>query len=159
MKLVKSGIRLIMKKQGYNNAERELNRIAELEKIKDFLNFEDIGKVDKSNLHPFDKENIIEIELVANLLKKTNTKSNSELGKEIVNLMLFYRRAYSFLRVCDVAITFGGVDAIDEEVLKDNYNFLVKSGLENILESYFDKKDYKKLLKIIKNLLEKRIKK
>ena len=152
MKPVKSGIRLIMKKQGYNNAERELDRITELEKIKDFLNFEDIGKVDKSNLHPFDKENIIEVELVANLLKKTNTKSNSELGKEIINLMLFYRRAYSFLRVCDAAITFGGVDAIDEEVLKDNYNFLVKSGLENILESYFDKKSYKKLLKIIKNL-------
>ena len=131
---------------------REINRIAELEKIKDFLNFEDIGKVDKSKLHPFDKENIIEIELVANLLKKTNIKSNSKLGKEIINLMLFYRRAYSFLRVCNAAITFGGVDASDEEVLKDNYNFLVKSGLENILESYFDKKSYKKLLKVIKNL-------
>ena len=141
-----------MKKQGYNNAERELDRITELEKIKDFLNFEDISKVDKSKLHPFDKENIIEIELVANLLKKTNTKSDSELGKEIINLMLFYRRAYSFLRVCDVAIVYGGVDVIDEEVLKNNYNFLVKSGLENILESYFDKKSYKKLLKIIKNL-------
>lgn len=141
-----------MKKQGYNNAERELDRITKLEKIKDFLNFEDIGKVDKSNLHPFDKENIIEIELVANLLKKTNTKSDSELGKEIINLMLFYRKAYSFLRVCDAAITYGGVDAKDEEVLKDNYNFLVKSGLENILESYFDKKSYKKLLKVIKNL-------
>ena len=128
------------------------NRIAELEKIKDFLNFEDIGKVDKSNLHPFDKENIIEVELVANLLKKTNIKSDSELGKEIINLMLFYRKAYSFLRVCSAAITYGGVDAIDEEVLKDNYNFLVKSGLENILESYFNKKSYKKLLKIIKNL-------
>ena len=152
MKLVKSGIRLIMKKQGYNNAERELDRITELEKIKDFLNFEDIGKVDKSNLHPFDKENIIEIELVANLLKKTNIKSDSELGGEIINLMLFYRRAYSFLRVCSAAITYGGVDTKDEEVLKDNYNFLVKSGLENILESYFDKKSYKKLLKIIKNL-------
>ena len=37
MKLAKSGIRLIMKKQGYNNAERELDRITELEKIKDFL--------------------------------------------------------------------------------------------------------------------------
>ena len=152
MKLVKSGIRLSMKKQGYNNAERELDRIIELEKIKDFLNFEDIGKVDKSNLHPFDKENIIEIELVANLLKKTNTKSDSELGKEIINLMLFYRKAYSFLRVGNATITFGDVDAKDEEVLKDNYNFLVKSGLENILESYFDKKSYKKLLKVIKNL-------
>ena len=152
MKLVKSGIRLIMKKQGYNNAERELNRIAELEKIKDFLNFEDIAKVDKSKLHPFDKENIIEVELVANLFKKANIKSDSELGKEIINLMLFYRKSYSFLRVCNAAIAFGGVDASDEEVLKDNYNFLVKSGLENILESYFDKKSYKKLLKVIKNL-------
>ena len=152
MKLVKSGIRLIMKKQGYNNAERELNRIAELEKIKDFLNFEDIAKVDKSKLHPFDKENIIEVELVANLFKKANIKSDSELGKEIINLMLFYRKSYSFLRVCNAAIAFGGVDAKDEEVLKDNYNFLVKSGLENILESYFDKKSYKKLLKVIKNL-------
>ena len=141
-----------MKKQGYNNAERELDRIIQLEKIKDFLNFEDIGKVDKSKLHPFDKENIIEVELVANLLKKVNIKSDSKVGKEIVNLMLFYGRAYSFLRVCDAAIAFGGVDASDEEVLKDNYNFLVKSGLENILESYFDKKSYKKLLKIIKNL-------
>ena len=130
----------------------ETNRIAELEKIKDFLNFEDIGKVDKSKLHPFDKENIIEIELVANLLKKTNTKSDSKLGKEIINLMLFYRKAYSFLRVCSAAIVYGGVDTKDEEVLKDNYNFLVKSGLENILESYFDKKSYKKLLKVIKNL-------
>lgn len=130
----------------------ETNRIAELEKIKDFLNFEDIGKVDKSKLHPFDKENIIEIELVANLLKKTNTKSDSKLGKEIINLMLFYRKAYSFLRVCSAAIVYGGVDTKDEEVLKDNYNFLVKSSLENILESYFDKKSYKKLLKVIKNL-------
>lgn len=130
----------------------ETNRIAELEKIKDFLNFEDIGKVNKSKLHPFDKENIIEIELVANLLKKTNTKSDSKLGKEIINLMLFYRKAYSFLRVCSAAIVYGGVDTKDEEVLKDNYNFLVKSGLENILESYFDKKSYKKLLKVIKNL-------
>lgn len=128
------------------------NRIAELEKIKDFLNFEDIGKVDKSNLHPFDKENIIEVELVANLLKKANIKSDSKVGKEIINLMLFYRKAYSFLRICDAAIVYGGVDAKDEEVLKDNYNFLVKSGLDNILESYFDKKSYKKLLKIIKNL-------
>ena len=128
------------------------NRITQLEKIKDFLNFEDIDKVDKSNLHPFDKENIIEIELVANLLKKANIKSDSKVGKEIINLMLFYRKAYSFLRVCSAAITYGGVDTKDEEVLKDNYNFLVKSGLENILESYFDKKSYKKLLKIIKNL-------
>nr|WP_321311325.1 hypothetical protein [uncultured Campylobacter sp.] len=130
----------------------ETNRIAELEKIKEHLSFEKIGEADKSNLHPFDKENIIEMELVANLLKKTNTKSDSELGKEIINLMLFYRKAYSFLRVCNTAITYGGVDAKDEEVLKDNYNFLVKSGLENILESYFDKKSYKKLLKVIKNL-------
>ena len=122
--------------------KRQIDRTAELEKIKDFLNFEDIGKVDKSKLHPFDKENIIEIELVANLLKKTNTQSDSELGKEIINLMLFYRKAWSFLRVCNTAITYGGVDVKDEEVLKDNYNFLVKSGLENILESYFDKKDY-----------------
>ena len=128
----------------------QIDRTAELEKIKDFLNFEDIGKVDKSKLHPLDKENIIEIELVANLLKKTNTKSDSELGKEIINLMLFYRKAYSFLRVCNTAITYGGVDVKDEEVLKDNYNFLVKSGLENILESYFDKESYKKLMKVIK---------
>ena len=139
--------------------KRQIDRIAELEKIKEYLSFEKIGEADKSNLHLFDKENIIEIELVANLLKKTNTKSDSELGKEIINLMLFYRKAYSFLRVCNTAITYGGVDVKDGEVLKDNYNFLVKSGLENILESYFDKKDYKKLLKIIKNLLEKRIKK
>ena len=76
--------------------KRQIDRTAELEKIKDFLNFEDIGKVDKSKLHPFDKENIIEIELVANLLKKTNTKSDSELGKEIINLMLFLV-AYHFL--------------------------------------------------------------
>ena len=89
---------------------------------------------------------------MANLLKKTNIKSDSELGKEIINLMLFYRKAYSFLRVCNAAIAFGGVDASDEEVLKENYRFLVNSGLENILESYFDKKSYKKLLKIIKNL-------
>ena len=141
-----------MKKQGYNNAERELDRIIQLEKIKEYLSFERIAEADKSNLHPFDKENIIEVELVANLFQKANIKSDSKVGKEIINLMLFYRRAYSFLRVCDAAITFGGVDAIDEEVLKDNYNFLVKSGLENILESYFDKKSYKKLLKIIKNL-------
>lgn len=139
--------------------KRQIDRIAELEKIKEYLSFEKIGEADKSNLHLFDKENIIEIELVANLLKKTNIKSDSELGKEIINLMLFYRKAYSFLRVCNTAITYGCVDVKDEEVLKDNYNFLVKSGLENILESYFDKKDYKKLLKIIKNLLEKRIEK
>ena len=75
---------------------RHNERVTELDKIKDFLNFEDIGKADKSNLHPFDKENIIEIELVANLLKKTNTKSDSELGKEIINLMLFLV-AYHFL--------------------------------------------------------------
>lgn len=141
-----------MKKQGYNNAERELDRIIQLEKIKDFLNFEDIGKVDKSKLHPFDKENTIEIELVANLFQKANIKSDSKVGKEIINLMLFYRKSYSFLRVCNAAIAFGGVDAIDEEVLKDGYNYLIQSGLENILESYFDKKSYKKLLKIIKNL-------
>ena len=147
-----SGIRLIMKKQGYNNAERELDRITELEKIKDFLNFEDIDKVDKSKLHPFDKENIIEVELVANLFQKANIKSDSKLGKEIINLMLFYRRAYSFLRVCNAAIAFGGVDASDEEVLKENYRFLVNSGLENILKSYFKKTSYEKLLKIIKNL-------
>ena len=152
MKLVKSGIRLIMKKQGYSNAERELDRITELEKIKDFLNFEDIGKVDKSKLHPFDKEDIIEVELVANLFQMANIKSDSEIGKRVLNLMLFYRKSYSFLRVCNAAIVYGGVDAKDEEVLKDNYNFLVKSGLENILESYFDKKSYKKLLKVIKNL-------
>lgn len=128
----------------------ETNRITELEKIKNFLNFEDIGKVDKSKLHPFDKETIIEIELVANLFQKANIKSDSKVGKEIINLMLFYRKSYSFLRVCNAAITFGGVDAIDEEVLKDGYNYLIQSGLENILESYFDKKSYKKLLKIIK---------
>ena len=132
--------------------KRQIDRIAELEKIKEYLSFEKIGEADKSNLHLFDKENIIEIELVANLLKKTNTKSDSELGKEIINLMLFYRKAYSFLRVCITAITYGGVDVKDEEVLKDNYNFLVKSGLENILESYFDKKSYKKLMRVLKNL-------
>lgn len=135
----------------------QIDRIAKLEKIKDFLNFDDIDKVDKSDLYFIDKENIFETEIVANLLKKVNVKSDSELGKEIINLMLFYRKAYSFLRVCNTAITYGSVDVKDEEVLKDNYNFLVKSGLENILESYFDKKDYKKLLKIIKNLLKKRI--
>ena len=132
--------------------DRELNRIAELEKIKEYLSFERIAEADKSNLHPFDKESIIEVELTAHLLKKANIKSDSKVGKEIINLMLFYRKSYSFLRVCSSAITYGGVDAKDEEVLKDNYNFLVKSGLENILESYFDKKSYKKLLKIIKNL-------
>ena len=132
--------------------KRQIDRIAELEKIKEYLSFERIAEADKSNLHPFDKENIIEVELVANLLKKTNTKSDSKVGKQIINLMLFQRKSYSFLRGCSAAITYGGVDASDEEVLKDNYNFLVKSGLENILESYFHKKSYKKLLKIIKNL-------
>ena len=125
--------------------DRELKRIAELEKIKEYLSFERIAEANKSNLHPFDKENIIEVELVVNLLKKTNTKSDSKVGKEIINLMLFYRKAYSFLRICNTAITFGGVDAKDEEVLKDNYNVLVESGVENILESYVDKKRYKKL--------------
>ena len=132
--------------------DRELNRIAELEKIKEYLSFERIDEADKSNLHPFDKELIIEVELTGNLLKKANIKSDSKVGKQIVNIMLFYRKAYSFLRVCSTAITFGSVDAIDEEVLKDGYSYLLKSGLENILESYFDKKSYKKLLKIIKNL-------
>ena len=132
--------------------DRELNRIAELEKIKEYLSFERITEANKSNLHPFDKELIIEVELTAQLLKMANIKSDSKVGKRILNLMLFYRKAYSFLRVCSSAITFGGVDAIDEEVLKDNYNFLVKSGLENMLKSYFDEKSYKKLLKIIKNL-------
>ena len=131
---------------------RELNRIAELEKIKEYLSFERIAEADKSKLHPFDKESVIEVELTAHLLKKANIKSDSKVGRQIINLMLFYRKAYSFLRVCSTAITYGAVDAKDEEVLKDNYNFLVKSGLQNILESYFDKKSYKKLLKIIKNL-------
>ena len=132
--------------------DRELNRIAELEKIKEYLSFERIAEANKSNLHPFDKELIIEVELTANLLQKANIKSDSELGKEIINLMLFYRKAYSFLRVCSSAIVYGHVDANDEEVLKDNYRYLVQSGLSNILESYFDKKSYKKLLKVIKNL-------
>ena len=130
--------------------KRQIDRTAELEKIKDFLNFEDIGKVDKSKLHPFDKENIIEIELVANLLKKTNTKSDSELGKEIINLMLFYRKAWSFLRVCSPVIAYGTADKDTKELLKEHYEHLVKSGLENILESYFDKESYKKLMKVIK---------
>ena len=130
--------------------KRQIDRTAELEKIKDFLNFEDIGKVDKSKLHPFDKENIIEIELVANLLKKTNTKSDSELGKEIINLMLFYRKAWSFLRVCNPVIAYGAADKDTKELLKEHYEHLVKSGLENILESYFDKESYKKLMKVIK---------
>ena len=130
--------------------KRQIDRTAELEKIKDFLNFEDIGKVDKSKLHPFDKENIIEIELVANLLKKTNTKSDSELGKEIINLMLFYRKAWSFLRVCSPVIAYGVADKDTKELLKEHYEHLVKSGLENILESYFDKESYKKLMKVIK---------
>ena len=141
-----------MKKQGYNNAERELDRIIQLEKIKEYLSFERIAEADKSNLHPFDKENIIEVEIVSQLLKKTNIKSDSKVGRQIINLMLFYRRAYSFLRVCNAAITYGAVDAKDEEVLKDGYNYLIQSGLENILESYFNKNSYKKLLKIIKNL-------
>lgn len=128
----------------------EIDRIAELEKIKDFINFDDIDKFKKSNLHPFDKENIIEIELVANLLKKTNIKSDSKKGQEIINLMLFYRKAYSFLRVCSTAIVYGSVAGKDEGILKENYDFLVKSGLENILESYFDKESYEKLLKVIK---------
>lgn len=128
----------------------QINRFAELEKIKDFINFENIDKADKSKLYFIDKENIIEIELIANLLKKVKLNSDSKEGKEIINLMLFYRKAYSFLRVCSTAITYGGVAGKDEEVLKENYNFLVKSGLENILESYFDKEGYKKLLKVIK---------
>ena len=130
--------------------KRQIDRTAELEKIKDFLNFEDIGKVDKSKLHPFDKENIIEIELVANLLKKTNAKSDSKLGKEIINLMLFYRKAWSFLRVCSPVIAYGAADKDTKELLKEHYEHLVKSGLENILESYFDKESYKKLMKVIK---------
>ena len=130
--------------------KRQIDRTAELEKIKDFLNFEDIGKVDKSKLHPFDKENIIEIELVANLLKKTNTKSDSELGKEIINLMLFYRKAWSFLRVCSPVIAYGTADKDTKELLNEHYEKLIKSGLENILESYFDKESYKKLMKVIK---------
>lgn len=132
--------------------DRELNRIAELEKIKEYLSFERIAEADKSNLHPFDKESIIEVELTAHLLKKANIKSDSKVAKQIVNLMLFYRRSYSFLRVCNTAIAFGGVDGADEEVLKENYRFLVNSGLENILKSYFKKTSYEKLLKVIKNL-------
>ena len=128
----------------------QINRFAELEKIKDFINFDDIDKFEKSNLHPIDKENILEIELVANLLKKVKLKSDSKEGKEIINLMLFYRKAYSFLRVCSTAITYGNVDGKDKGILKENYDFLIKSGLENILESYFDKESYEKLLKVIK---------
>ena len=130
--------------------KRQIDRIAELEKIKEYLSFEKIGEADKSNLHLFDKENIIEIELVANLLKKTNTKSDSELGKEIINLMLFYRKAWSFLRVCSPVIAYGAADKDTKELLKEHYEHLVKSGLENILESYFDKESYKKLMKVIK---------
>ena len=130
--------------------KRQIDRIAELEKIKEYLSFEKIGEADKSNLHLFDKENIIEIELVANLLKKTNTKSDSELGKEIINLMLFYRKAWSFLRVCSPVIAYGAADKDTKELLKEHYEHLVKSGLENILESYFDKESYKKLIKVIK---------
>ena len=130
--------------------KRQIDRIAELEKIKEYLSFEKIGEADKSNLHLFDKENIIEIELVANLLKKTNTKSDSELGKEIINLMLFYRKAWSFLRVCSPVIAYGAADKDTKELLNEHYEHLVKSGLENILESYFDKESYKKLMKVIK---------
>ena len=130
--------------------KRQIDRIAELEKIKEYLSFEKIGEADKSNLHLFDKENIIEIELVANLLKKTNTKSDSDLGKEIINLMLFYRKAWSFLRVCSPVIAYGAADKDTKELLKEHYEHLVKSGLENILESYFDKESYKKLIKVIK---------
>ena len=128
----------------------QINRFAELVKIKDFINFENIDKADKSKLHFIDKENIIEIELVSNLLKKVNLKSDSKEGKEIINLMLFYRKAYSFLRVCNTAIFYGSVAGKDKEILKENYDFLVKSGLEDMLKSYFNKKDYKKLLEIIK---------
>ena len=130
--------------------KRQIDRIAELEKIKDFLNFDDIDKVDKSNLYFIDKENLLEIELVANLLKKVNVKSDSELGKEIINLMLFYRKAWSFLRVCSPVIAYGAADKDTKELLKEHYEHLVKSGLENILESYFDKESYKKLMKVIK---------
>ena len=130
--------------------KRQIDRIAELEKIKEYLSFEKIGEADKSNLHLFDKENIIEIELVANLLKKTNTKSDSELGKEIINLMLFYRKAWSFLRVCSPVIAYGAADKDTKELLNEHYEHLAKSGLENILESYFDKESYKKLMKVIK---------
>ena len=58
------------------------NRIAELEKIKDFLNFEDIDKVDKSKLHPFDKESIIEVELTAILLKKTKENGDRSFRRK-----------------------------------------------------------------------------
>ena len=36
--------------------KRQIDRIAELEKIKEYLSFEKIGEADKSNLHLFDKE-------------------------------------------------------------------------------------------------------
>lgn len=129
---------------------KEIQRATQLEKIKDFLNFDDIGKVDKSDLHYIDKENLLEIELVANLLKKLNVKSNSELGKEIINLMLFYRKAYSFLRICSTAITYGGLYGSEKGEIKKYYDFLANSDLENILENYFNKKDYETLMKVIK---------
>lgn len=129
---------------------REIQRMLQFEKIKDFLNFDDIGKFDKSDLYYVEKEHILEVELVANLLKKVNVKSDSELGKEIINLMLFYRKSYSFLRLCNPAIAYGGADKDTKELLKEHYEHLVKSGLKNILKSYFNKKDYKKLMKIIK---------
>lgn len=117
--------------------------------LKDFLNCADIGKVNKSKLDFCDREFILDYELIDNLFKKANIKSDSKVEKEIISLMLFYRNAHSFLIVCSKAIAYGGVDAKDEEVLKGNYNFLVKSGLENILESYFKKTSYKKLMRVI----------
>lgn len=129
---------------------REIQRAIQLEKIKDFLNFDDIGKVDKSDLHYIDKENLLEIELTANLLKKINVKSDSQLGKEIINLMLFYRKGYSFLRICSTAITYGGLCNREKAEIKEYYDFLVNSSLERILENYFNKKDYKELMKVIK---------
>lgn len=128
----------------------QIDRIAKLEKIKDFLNFDDIDKVDKSNLYFIDKENIFETEIVANLLKKVNVKSDSELGKEIINLMLFYRKAFSFLRLCSPVIAYGAADKDTKELLKEHYEHLVKGGLENMLKSYFSEQDYKKLMKVIK---------
>lgn len=129
---------------------QQIDRIAELEKIKDFLNFDDIDKVNKSNLYFIDKENLLEIELVANLLKKVNVKSDSELGKEIINLMLFYRKSFSFLRLCSPVIAYGAADKDTKELLKEHYEHLAKSGLENMLKSYFSEQDYKKLIKVIK---------
>lgn len=128
---------------------REFQRMLQFEKIKDFLNFDDIGKFDKTDLYYVEKEHILEVELVANLLKKVNVKRNSQLGKEIINLMIFYRKAYSFLRVCSTAITYGSVGSEDEEFLKEHYDFLVKSGLENILKSYFKKTSYEKLMRVV----------